>query len=334
MCELTKESSGKTVRIVSKYGLYIVFAVMVVVLCFTNRNFATFSNFMLILQQMAPFGVAAIGMIFVLIIADYLHEKYTVISVGRVMFISGVIVGEIITRMPPGLLESPWVFVISFGAAVLVGALFGAVNGLLITKLNIYPFMATLLMGYIARGLGLTIAGNTKYDVSVLGKLATSRILGIPTAFLIFVALAVLMNFVLRSTAFGKQTMAIGNNKGAAAQIGIHVDRQVIFIYIMSGVFAAAGGLLSAGQISEVFTTFGENNEFQIISAAVIGGASMFGGKGTILPGAIIGVLLIQVVLNGLGMMNASVYIYNVVRGLIIFLAVAIDCMNYEGELR
>ncbi len=328
MCELTKESSGKTVRIVSKYGLYIVFAVMVVVLCFTNRNFATFSNFMLILQQMAPFGVAAIGMIFVLITAGI------DISVGRVMFISGVIVGEIITRMPPGLLESPWVFVISFGAAVLVGALFGAVNGLLITKLNIYPFMATLLMGYIARGLGLTIAGNTKYDVSVLGKLATSRILGIPTAFLIFVALAVLMNFVLRSTAFGKQTMAIGNNKGAAAQIGIHVDRQVIFIYIMSGVFAAAGGLLSAGQISEVFTTFGENNEFQIISAAVIGGASMFGGKGTILPGAIIGVLLIQVVLNGLGMMNASVYIYNVVRGLIIFLAVAIDCMNYEGELR
>ncbi|MCI9680983.1 MAG: ABC transporter permease [Lachnospiraceae bacterium] len=328
MRELTKESSGKTVRIVSKYGLYIVFAVMVVVLCFTNRNFATFSNFMLILQQMAPFGVAAIGMIFVLITAGI------DISVGRVMFISGVIVGEIITRMPPGLLESPWVFVISFGAAVLVGALFGAVNGLLITKLNIYPFMATLLMGYIARGLGLTIAGNTKYDVSVLGKLANSRILGIPTAFLIFVALAVLMNFVLRSTAFGKQTMAIGNNKGAAAQIGIHVDRQVIFIYIMSGVFAAAGGLLSAGQISEVFTTFGENNEFQIISAAVIGGASMFGGKGTILPGAIIGVLLIQVVLNGLGMMNASVYIYNVVRGLIIFLAVAIDCMNYEGELR
>lgn len=325
---LTKESSGKTMQIVPKYGLYIVFAVMVVMLCFTNKNFATFSNFMLILQQMAPFGVAAIGMIFVLITAGI------DISVGRVMFISGVIVGEIITRMPPELLASPWVFVISFGVAILVGALFGAINGFLITKLNIYPFMATLLMGYIARGLGLTIAGNTKYDVSVLGRVANSRILGVPTAFLVFIILAVLMNFVLRNTAFGKQTMAIGNNKAAAAQIGIRVDRQVIFIYIMSGVFAAVGGLLSAGQISEVFTTFGENNEFQIISAAVIGGASMFGGKGTILPGAVIGVLLIQVVLNGLGMLNASVYIYNVVRGVIIFLAVAIDCMDYQGELR
>lgn len=325
---LTKESSGKTMQIVPKYGLYIVFAVMVVMLCFTNKNFATFSNFMLILQQMAPFGVAAIGMIFVLITAGI------DISVGRVMFISGVIVGEIITRMSPELLASPWVFVISFGVAILVGALFGAINGFLITKLNIYPFMATLLMGYIARGLGLTIAGNTKYDVSVLGRVANSRILGVPTAFLVFIILAVLMNFVLRNTAFGKQTMAIGNNKAAAAQIGIRVDRQVIFIYIMSGVFAAVGGLLSAGQISEVFTTFGENNEFQIISAAVIGGASMFGGKGTILPGAVIGVLLIQVVLNGLGMLNASVYIYNVVRGVIIFLAVAIDCMDYQGELR
>lgn len=182
--------------------------------------------------------------------------------------------------------------------------------------------------------IGLTIAGITKYDVSVLGKIANSRIVGIPAAFLIFAMLTVIMNFVFRNTAFGKHTMAIGNNKAAAAQIGINVDAHIILIYVMSGVFAAIGGLLSAGQISEVFTTFGENNEFQIISAAVIGGASMFGGKGSILPGAIIGVLLIQIVLNGLGMMNASVYIYSVVRGAIIFFAVAIDCINFKGELR
>ena len=92
--------------------------------------------------------------------------------------------------------------------------------------------------------------------------------------------------------------------------------------------------MFSAGQISEVFTTFGENNEFQIISATVIGGTSLFGGRGTILPGAIFGVLLIQVVLNGLSMMNASVYVFNIVRGVIIFIAVALDCINYKGELR
>lgn len=325
---MAKGQAGKTTGFLSKYGLYLVIAIMVIALCFVNKNFATYSNFVLILQQMAPFGVATIGMIFVLITAGI------DISAGRVMFISGVVVGEILLKLPASVLESPFVFVICFGAAMFVGAAFGLMNGLLITKLKIYPFMATLLMGYIARGLGLTIAGNTKYDVSILGTISNSRIFGIPVAFLIFVLLAALMNYVLRCTTFGKQTMAIGNNKAAAAQIGIRVDRHIIIIYMMCGVFSAIGGLLSAGQISEVYTTFGENNEFQIISSAVIGGASMFGGKGSILPGAIVGVLLIQVVLNGLGMINASVYIYNVVRGVIIFLAVAIDCIDFEGELR
>ena len=312
----------------SRYGLYLVFAIIVLFFCFTNPNFLTYSNFMLILQQMAPFGVAAIGMIFVLILGGI------DISVGRVMFISGVVVGEIMMHLPEGLYNSPWLFLIAYAVAILVGAIFGLINGVLVTKLNIFPFMATLVIGYIARGLGLTIAGLTKYDVSALGVISNSRILGIPVAFLIFIVLAVIMNFVLRMTKFGKQTMAIGNNKTAAQQIGINVDKHIIIVYVLCSIFAAIGGLLSAGQISEVYTTFGENNEFQIISAAVIGGASMFGGKGNILPGAIIGVLLIQVVLNGLGMMNASVYIYSVVRGLIIFFAVAVDCIDFKGELR
>ncbi len=153
-------------------------------------------------------------------------------------------------------------------------------------------------------------------------------------AFIIFIILAAGMNFVLRNTKFGRHTMAIGNNPHAAEQIGINVTRHKIIIYVLCGIFAAVGGMFSAGQISEVFTTFGENNEFQIISATVIGGTSLFGGRGTILPGAIFGVLLIQVVLNGLSMMNASVYVFNIVRGVIIFIAVALDCINYKGELR
>ena len=326
MNQIAKRNSVK--QVLSKYGLYTVFCVLVFVLCFTNKNFLTFSNFMLILQQMAPFGVATIGMILVLITGGI------DISVGRVMFISGVVVGEIIAAAPPALMNSPWLFAVCFGVAIIVGGIFGTINGVLITKLKIFPFMATLLVGYIARGLGLTIAGVTKYDVAILGNVANSRVLGIPVAFLIFLGIAIIGNIILRSTTYGKHMMAIGNNKTAAGQIGINVDMHIISAYVVCGMLAAVGGLLSAGQISEVFTTFGENNEFQVISAAVIGGASMFGGKGSILPGALIGVLLIQVVLNGLGMMNASVYIYDVVRGAIIFLAVVIDCVNFKGELR
>ena len=156
----------------TRYGLYLVFAVIVLFFCFTNPNFLTFSNLMLILQQMAPFGVAAIGMIFVLILGGI------DISVGRVMFISGVVVGEVMMHLPEGLYNSPWLLLIAYAIAIAVGIVFGLINGVLVTKLNIFPFMATLVIGYIARGLGLTIAGLTKYDVSALGVVSNSRIPG------------------------------------------------------------------------------------------------------------------------------------------------------------
>ncbi len=323
-----KVSEWTAKDILVKYGVYLILVVLMVVFSFVNKKFLTFDNFMLMLQQLAPFGIAVIGMTFVLITAGI------DISVGRIMFISGVMVGEVLTRLPAQVAESPFVIVICTVIVMAVGAAFGLANGLLITKMKIYPFIATLIMGYIARGLGLSIAGITKYDVSVLGKVTNARIGGVPVAFIIFILLAAGMNFVLRNTKFGRHTMAIGNNPHAAEQIGINVTRHKIIIYVLCGVFAAVGGMFSAGQISEVFTTFGENNEFQIISATVIGGTSLFGGRGTILPGAIFGVLLIQVVLNGLSMMNASVYVFNIVRGVIIFIAVALDCINYKGELR
>lgn len=322
-------SSGQAVKqFFLKYGIYLVFIALIIFFSFSNSSFLTVSNFLLMFQQLAPFGVAVIGMTFVLITAGI------DISVGRVMFVSCVVVGEVIMALPQNIVESPLIYLISFGIVIVIGGLFGLANGLLITKLKMYPFIATLIAGYIARGIGLTIAGMTKYDVSALSYVANGKILGFPVVILIFLVLAVIMNFVLRNTQFGKFTMAVGNNKLAAAQVGINVDRHITIIYIMSGITAGIGGLLSGAQISEVFTTFGENNEFQIISAAVIGGTSLFGGKGTILPGAIVGVLLIQIVLNGLSMMNASVYIFNIVRGLIIFIAVMLDSLNHTGDLR
>lgn len=321
-------SSRQTKDFLLKYGIYGVFIVLIVFFSISNPSFLTFDNILLMLQQLSPFGIAVIGLTFVLITGGI------DISVGRVMFVSCVVVGEILSVLPPAIMESPLLYLICFGVVIVFGGAFGFFNGILIAKFKIAPFLATLVSGYIARGVGLSIAGITKYDVSVISPISNGRVAGIPIVTIVFLVLVAIMHFVLRRTQFGKHTMAIGNNRTAAKQIGINVDRHLIFVYIISGVAAAIGGLLSAGQISEVYTTFGENNEFQIISAAVIGGTSLFGGKGSVFPGAIIGVLLIQIVLNGLSMLNASVYIYNMVRGLIIFVAVMLDSVNNKGELR
>jgi ribose/xylose/arabinose/galactoside ABC-type transport system permease subunit len=128
--------------------------------------------------------------------------------------------------------------------------------------------------------------------------------------------------------------MAIGNSETNARKAGINVNRSVVLAYTICGVLGAIGGILSAGQIGAVPAGFGEGNEFIVISAAVLGGTSLFGGKGNIFPGAIIGILMITMIMNGLSMINASPYMYTIVRGVIIFIAVMIESVRFTGERR
>ena len=128
--------------------------------------------------------------------------------------------------------------------------------------------------------------------------------------------------------------MAIGNSKEAAAKAGIKVEKTIILTYVLCGALAAFSGILSAGQIGGVALSFGEGNEFVAISAAVIGGVSLFGGKGKIIPGTIVGIVLITTIMNGLAMMNASPYVYTIVRGLVIFAAVMLDSFNFKGHVK
>lgn len=312
-----------------KYGISLVILILIVLFSFSNPEFLTIKNFLLMFRQLAPFGIAVIGMTFVLLTGGI------DISIGRIMFVSCVIVGEVIRALPKSILASPMLYVICLAIVVVIGGVIGFTNGFLVTRLNVHPFLVTLLTGYIARGIGLSIAGANKYDMSAIAGVANGTIFGgVPVVMVIFLVFALVMQYVLKNTRFGKFTMAIGNNRVAASQVGINVNRQLISVYIICSISAAIGGLFSAGQISEVFTTFGETNEFQIISATVIGGVSLFGGKGSVLPGAFIGVLLVQIVLNGLSMLNASVYMFNIVRGMIIFIAVMMDSINNKGELR
>jgi len=330
MAEQNKRAAG-LLTLLTKYGIYVVLVLLVVFFSLKNSLFFTVENFLLILQQAAPLGIAVVGMVFVLLVAGI------DISVGRSMFLISTIVGFLIAKS--GIIPEAFFADMRGPCLVLVivtvlGCAVGFLNGVLVTRFHMVPFIVTLATGSILRGVGLKISGSASINVSVLGGLSNGRLGPIPNVLIFFVLVLILFDYVLRHTAYGRHLMAIGDSVRNAERAGIKVKRNVIIAYVVCGGLGAIGGILSAGQIGSVAAGFGEGNEFIVISAAVLGGTSLFGGKGSILPGAIIGIILITTIMNGLAMMNASPFIYTIVRGLIIFFAIALDSIGHRGELR
>jgi ribose/xylose/arabinose/galactoside ABC-type transport system permease subunit len=257
------------------------------------------------------------------------------ISIGQNMYLSAIIVALVMDAMKPtGLLGTPASYIVIYGVALLTGAAVGSLNGLLVARFRIVPFIATLATMGIARGVGLVVSNSKVYYVERLSPISNGHILGIPNLVIVMLVLVVVFDHVLRRTPFGRQLMAIGNDSQSARKIGISVDRKVFLAYVICGTLAGLAGVFLAGQVANVAVYFADGSEFLVISAAVLGGTSLFGGKGTVFPGALIGIILVTTIVNGMTMMSASPYAYKIVRGAIIFLAVMVDSVNYKGELR
>ncbi len=139
---------------------------------------------------------------------------------------------------------------------------------------------------------------------------------------------------VLRYTPFGQHIYAVGSDQEKARKAGINVERTLLVVYLISGFCAALGGLVSIAQLGAVSPTFGNQSEFVAIAAAVLGGASLFGGKGTVLPGTLIGAIFIQALQSGLVIVNADPYLYPLITGSIIFIIVMIDSLRHKREMR
>jgi ribose transport system permease protein len=199
-------------------------------------------------------------------------------------------------------------------------------NAVLITRLRIVAFIATLGTLYVGRGLGLwltqTRAMNLPDSFLALGS---AKWLGVPLPLWIFAAVLAGAHLVLTRTPFGRQIYAVGNNPEAAKKAGLNTRRLLASVYVISGLCAAIGGILSLAQLGAVSPTFGTNREFGAIAAAVLGGTSLFGGRGAVFPGTVLGALLIQGVENGLVILNADPYLYPLVTSAIIFVAVFAD---------
>ncbi|MCX6046131.1 MAG: ABC transporter permease [Chloroflexi bacterium] len=298
--------------------------VLIIIFSLTSANFLTFNNVVGILLATAVNGVLALGITFVIITGGI------DLSVGTVMTFSAVMTGVFITNMglpvPVGIL-----------GGLAAGGLAGFVNGVVIAKLKIPPFIATLGMLNVAKGLSLVISGLKPIyfnDTPVFNSIAMGSVLGsaipgfdIPNAVLILFITAIIASLILSMTVLGRYTFALGSNEEATRLSGVNVDRWKIAVYTLAGVFTGVAGVLLASRINSAQPALGQGYELDAIAAAVIGGTSLSGGEGTIL-GTIIGAFIISVLTNGLRILSVPQEWQTVVTGGIIVAAVYLDIVR------
>src|SRR2546422_6180488 len=277
-----------------------------------DSTFLTWSNISQVIRALSFIAIMAVGQS-VVIISGGID-----LSVGSVLGLSGVVTAV--------LLNGALGVVSSVPVGVLVGVACGVVNGLLITKAKLPPFIATLGMMSVARGLAFALTGGETVRNLPAGFLMIGQgsLLGIPIAIVIMTAFALAIGSLLKATKWGRYTYAIGGNEAAAVYSGVNVGVMKILVYGLCGLSAGIAGVLFTSRFGVGQSTSGLGYELDVIAAAVIGGISLSGGRGTIL-GAIVGSLLMGILRNGLVLLNVSAYWQQVAIGLVILLAVVLD---------
>ena len=301
-------------RIVGNYGMYIAFVILVVALAIASPAFLTFTNIINILRQISVIGIIAIGMTFVIATGGI------DLSVGAIVALVGVISTSLVVE------GSGTPLIVSVLAGVGVGLLCGMFSGLFIAKLGVPEFIATLATMTIARGLcyvytdGRPITGFRE-DYKVIGGGSVGIV---PIPVLIFLIIIVIGIVMLKFSTFGRQVLAVGGNEKAAIVSGINAARIKFICYALSGVASAIAGIVLSSRTQTGQPAAGDGNELDAITAVVIGGASLSGGSGSII-GTVVGMLIIGVMTNGLDLLNVSSYYQQVIKGIIILIAVLSD---------
>ena len=289
---------------------------LVIITSAVNPNFLTWANIFGLLEQNASRGALALGITFVLITGGI------DLSIANMMATVAVISTVIHVRTG----EALWVLIV---CCLILGLISGCINGLLITKLNLLPFVATLIMMSVAQGITLyTVEGMDRFlnntNVLIIGS---GKIWGgIPVAGLIFFGIAIAAAVILYRTKFGIAVYSLGGNEGAARYTGINTGWQKFKVYMLNGVFVGIAALLIIGRTGQVSATMNEGFLMDAIAAAVIGGTSPLGGKGTIF-GTVVGVMIIGVLTSGLTFLAVPIQLQSMVKGLVIIAAIILDSL-------
>jgi ribose/xylose/arabinose/galactoside ABC-type transport system permease subunit len=314
---------GRLREILLRGSIWFIFIGIFLIFSALTSKFFTFSNLINILFHSAPLGVMAIGESVCLLCGKF------DLSVGSIAALCGSIAGWLMVTGQPaasGLGLHP---ALAIPVILLVGILAGLFNGVCVGKLDMNPLLTTLATMFTFRGLALIVtSGHTLYGFPKWYRIWGGGSMGfIPIAVVIMVCLYFIFYFVLTKKRFGRHVYATGGNAFAAEACGVRVDRVIVTAYILSGILAATAGILSSGRLNAAHSRGGEGMELQAVAAAVIGGISLRGGRGSLIN-TIAGVLALTTIDSGLVILGVPSFWVQAVSGIVIFIAILFDTIK------
>jgi|HigsolmetaAR205D_1030408.scaffolds.fasta_scaffold01008_4 ribose transport system permease protein len=303
-----------------KYTIVWIVILTWIILYFLNDNFGTYANLTNVLRQAAFVGIGAIGMTFVIMGGGI------DLSVSGILSLSAVIAVLLILKV--GVL-------VGLLVALICGACLGIANGLVITKLNISPFIATLGMGYIYLAITFMITNQQVILVSspAILNVGMGSLFGIPIPFIILVLCCLFCAFISKFTRYGRFVRSVGSSLKASKAAGVPVHRVTIFSYMILGLLTALSGIILSGYLSSAEGNMGIGYELDAIAAAVVGGTSLLGGKGTFL-GTVAGSIFFAMISNALDLFGVESYWQYVATGLILIFAITLDGLKTRYQSR
>lgn len=324
-------------EILINYSLYIVLGIMILAFIIVDPSFISVKNITNILSQASTRGILALG------VAGIIVLQGTDLSSGRVLGLCAIISASLlqsvtyVSRMYPNLAELP-IFV-PLVIAVCVGAVFGLVNGFCVSKFKIHAFIATLGTQLIAYGISCIYIDRPPLGAQPVANLSDKyvnfvngsidfKFFELPFLVIYLIITALVMWFIWNKTRLGKNMFAIGGNPEAAAVSGVNLFKNIMAVFLISGILYGLAGFLEAGRVGSATSNTGINYDLDAISACVVGGVSFTGGVGTI-PGVLIGTVILQFINYGLNFVGVSPYYQYIIKGAIIILAVSIDVRKY-----
>lgn len=311
--EAARWNRARVEELLIRNSMVLVLLLVIAYFSYESARFATVPNLRTILIAAAPFALVALGQTLVILTGGI------DLSVGSIIAISAMTGAKMVVGHP----ERLWLAV---AAAVGVGLLAGLINGLIISRLNVAPFVATLGMLTAASGFAYVIGGGAPINglPPEYGKIANTQILGLQAPVLVMIAGFVILAAVMKRSAFGLRIYAVGGNRTAAEVAGVNTRRTLTSVYVLSGALAGISGVILSSRVISGPPNLGAGYELDAIAAVVIGGASLMGGRGTIW-GTLLGLLLIQTLNNGLDILVVPAYWQSVISGVLIVTAVAVD---------
>ena len=297
-----------------------VLLVLLIALAGSYHGFATVANFRNIAIQASPLIIAAVGMTYVIMTAGI------DLSVGSMLFLAAAI------ESSQAVVGSPAAVV--FAVVCAVGVLMGLLNGLAVALTRVPALIVTLATMQVFRGAGGHITGQQNIDLPAkLRGIGTGSLLGVPTPILLAAAVALGGGLVFSRTTFGRYVQAVGSNPGAAVDAGLPVRRVLIGAYALAGLSTAVASLTQTARLGAVQPSIGQGYELTVITAVVLGGTSLFGGRGSI-GGTVLGALILTAVQTGLVFSGASPYVFDIVRGGVLLAAVLAAGARWRRLLR